>query len=576
MLSNIKIKHKLALLVTIFIIGFSIFGALAYKTISDTKFDGETFHQISLRTDLVADILPPPEYIIETHLTTYQLLNEESKSKIESLIKYETSLKDDYLSRHDVWVNDLAEGDLKTAMISETYKPAIEYYNVLENEFIPAVRNGNKVKAKDILDNKLTKLYDAHREKINKVVKLANNEALTIKNAAKDTYDSDIINLICLAIGILIFTIIFCIILIRTITKPISVVTKHLKTFSTGDFSNQIPQKYIELKDELGDISRATNKMQESIKEIIKTIINETENINSSIISSNNNFASLSADLQDAATTVEQLSAEIQETASSTLEIDSASSNIETAIKVISDTAQEGAISADQISTKANSLKENAMTSQNYANDLRLNIDKSVIEAIDKSKEVEKIQALSDAILQISTQTNLLALNAAIESARAGESGRGFSVVSEEIRQLAESSQSTVNEMQNTIKLVFEAVNSLVNTSKETLSFIDNEVVGGYNELVKTGENYVQDSVFINNLVSELSATSEELLSSIKTVSEAISSISNTSSESAAGINQITEKISNITNQARDVQNQSDHIMLSANKLKEHVSRFTI
>jgi methyl-accepting chemotaxis protein len=576
MLSNIKIKHKLALLVTIFIIGFGIFGALAYKTISDTKFDGETFHQISLRTDLVADILPPPEYIIETHLTTYQLLNEESKSKIESLIQYETSLKDDYLSRHDVWVNDLAEGDLKTAMISETYKPAIEYYNVLENEFIPAVRNGDKVKAKDILDNKLTKLYDAHREKINKVVKLANNEALTIKNAAKDTYNSDIINLICLAIGILIFTIIFCIILIRTITKPISVVTKHLKTFSTGDFSNQIPQKYIELKDELGDISRATNKMQESIKEIINTIINETENINSSIISSNNNFASLSADLQDAAATVEQLSAEIQETASSTLEIDSASSNIETAIKVISDTAQEGAISADQISTKANSLKENAMTSQNYANDLRLNIDKSVIEAIDKSKEVEKIQALSDAILQISTQTNLLALNAAIESARAGESGRGFSVVSEEIRQLAESSQSTVNEMQNTIKLVFEAVNSLVNTSKETLSFIDNEVVSGYNELVKTGENYGQDSVFINNLVSELSATSEELLSSIKTVSEAISSISNTSSESAAGINQITEKISNITNQARDVQNQSEHIMLSANKLKEHVSSFTI
>lgn len=61
MLKNLKIKHKLLLLVTIFISGFILFGVLAYKTITDTKFDGNTYHEISLRTDLVADVLPPPE-----------------------------------------------------------------------------------------------------------------------------------------------------------------------------------------------------------------------------------------------------------------------------------------------------------------------------------------------------------------------------------------------------------------------------------------------------------------------------------------------------------------------------------
>lgn len=309
---------------------------------------------------------------------------------------------------------------------------------------------------------------------------LANNEALAIEITAKETYESDISVLIYLAICILLISIIFCIILIRTITKPIFVLTNHLKTIATGDFSLSIPEKYFKSKDELGDITRATHKMQQSIKKIVHAIILETDNINTAITVSNENFTNLSSNLQDASATIQQLSAEIEETASCTEEIDAASNNIELAIKTITEKAQEGALSANEISSKANDIKSNARTSQINANEVRLSIDKSVIEAIGKSKEVARIQSLSDAILEISSQTNLLALNAAIESARAGESGRGFSVVSDEIRKLAENSESTVNEIQNTINIVFEAVNSLVDTSKQTLEFIDTEVVKGY------------------------------------------------------------------------------------------------
>lgn len=95
------------------------------------------------------------------------------------------------------------------------------------------------------------------------------------------------------------------------------------------------------------------------------------------------------------------------------------------------------------------------------ANKVKTNIDSATKDAIEKSKTIEEINILSEAILEITSQTNLLALNAAIEAARAGESGKGFAVVAEEIRKLAEQSSQTVVRIQDTTKEVLKAVEEL-------------------------------------------------------------------------------------------------------------------
>ncbi|HEY8888695.1 MAG TPA: methyl-accepting chemotaxis protein, partial [Clostridium sp.] len=124
MFNDFKIISKLMILITIFVIGFVLFGVVAYQTIDSIKINGKMYNEIVSGKDLVADILPPPEYIIESYLTALQLSKETAKTKIENLINYEAQLKKEYDTRHDVWVSELPAGDIKKTMIEGSYKPA--------------------------------------------------------------------------------------------------------------------------------------------------------------------------------------------------------------------------------------------------------------------------------------------------------------------------------------------------------------------------------------------------------------------------------------------------------------------
>lgn len=576
MLKRMKVKYKLFLLVFIFIFGFSIFGIYSNKIITDIKINGDMYKRIIEGKDLVADILPPPEYIVETHLTTLQLLNENDKGKIDELIKYEGQLEKDYNERHEVWLKGLPESNMKKIFVEASYKPAKDYFNTFNNEFVPYIKNGDKQKAKEVFDNKLEKLYAEHRSNIDKVVELANKQNSDIEKNAGNEIKFDIIMLFSIALLIVTVVIILCAYVIKSITSPLLFLKKHIQTMATGDLSHIIAEKWLSAKDELADITKATNEMQNSLKEIIKAIKGQTEKVNEFIKIFNINITEISDNLEQASATVEELSASVEETATSTEELNVISGEIQIAVEHIADKAEDGAVSANGISMKAVDLKDGSINLQKEAMDTRLEIKNSMDGALDKIKEVEKIKNLTDIISQISSKTNMLALNASIESARAGEAGRGFSVVAEEIRKLAENSKSTVDEIQNTVDIIFIAVNNLADISKKTLNYIETKVVDSYKKSVLVGENYGEDAVYVNNLVKDFSVTSHELLASIKTVTESLDEIAKANNEGAIGTSDVADKISNIRDKASEAKTRTSDLKESIESLNDFVLRFNV
>lgn len=366
------------------------------------------------------------------------------------------------------------------------------------------------------------------------------------------------------------------VIVANRISKPIRIAAGHLNTLAKADFTKDLPNSLMKRQDEIGDLMKSVNVMSKSIRNVINGVINETNNVKENILISSDNLTELSDRIAEVSNTTEEISAVTEETAASTQQMNATSVEIENAVRSIAEKAKNGSDVANEISTRAQDLKESATISQQTTNNIRNDIDAEMKKALEQSKAVKNIDVLTESILQITEQTNLLSLNAAIEAARAGEAGKGFAVVANEIRKLAEDSKSTVNKIQNVTMEVIKAVEELASSSEKVLDFIDTKVISDYKTMVGIGEQYYNDAGAFQKLTTDFSTTSDELLTSIQSMVRAINEVTISNSEEA-------EKTQNISQKALDVMEKANRVLelmnatkQSSESLTESVSRFKV
>lgn len=376
-----------------------------------------------------------------------------------------------------------------------------------------------------------------------------------------------------LVIGVIV-SLLSSIVIYRSITRPLKLLTTDLiGATESNDLTKQI---FLKANDEFQVLARAFNGFSKKIHSMITDIDHNADGLETLAVEVTGQVKRLNDNIENISASVEQLSASMQETSASTEEIDATTQTIDSMISNVVDKAHSGMSFAGEIRVRSEDVKTSSKKARADAVALYEESKNILSTSIQKSKEVEKINLLSNSILGIAEQTNLLALNAAIEAARAGEAGKGFSVVADEIRKLAVTSQSSANEIQNVTGGVITSVNELADNANQLINFIESKVLKDYDQLLNLGDQYNKDANELNTMFNDLVMTMETMKVSVNEVTEAISNIAITVGESARGVTEVAENINDIVVVSDRVTNEVETVKNNSETLKSYVSEFKI
>lgn len=361
------------------------------------------------------------------------------------------------------------------------------------------------------------------------------------------------------------------------ITSPILKLTELINKTANLDLKYDESFLYLEkYKDEIGIITKATFQT----RSVLREIVGKLQSVSHTVMDNAEKIEKLSVQIQDNANdnsaTTEELSAGMQETAAASEEITATTTEINERVGAIAVKAKDGADVSEQITERAIILKKDAMESTKNAKNLYEDVKEKMEKAIEDSNNIQQISVLADTILSITSQTNLLALNAAIEAARAGEAGKGFTVVASEIRKLAEQSSKTASGIHEIVNNVYASVGDMRDNSEAILTFIDHNVLQDYEKLTQISEQYNEDAVYIQNIMSEFETSAELLHDAVSSISIAMNEVAATINESSRGIQDIAEKTTDVVEKTMEETKIADENASEAALLLELVDKFKI
>jgi len=263
--NDLKVKYKLFSLVGIAVLGFILLGANFYRTLIKVEVNGELYNNIVKQKDLLADILPPPEYLVESYLVALQLANTTNQAEVSDLVAQSKRLRDEYEKRHDYWVKELENSPTKDFLVKKSYDPAKEFFAEFDRQFLPAVQSGDQAKAKLIADSVLKEKYTTHRAAIDEVVKLATENSKAGEAEAAQVLSSS--NFWLIAIGLIITAVFIAAgwFISAKISEPLSEVSEKLEEMSLGNINQKFDYQG---NDEIGKLSKAFASITDYIRSI--------------------------------------------------------------------------------------------------------------------------------------------------------------------------------------------------------------------------------------------------------------------------------------------------------------------
>lgn len=380
---------------------------------------------------------------------------------------------------------------------------------------------------------------------------------------------------IMMTVSLVLLAIIFAgiVVAVNHITKPLGTMMMVMRRLSEGDFSKQ--ENNIKSNDELGRLAIALDNMRDEVAQVLNKVKYSAENLNSAVEHmsvTTNQSAQVSNQIAMSITDVAESSMkELDAVNSTNEEIDKFKSNVDNMSDVVQNAVEKGRKTSDVAADGGVKLKK-AIEQIQRIEAATARSTKVVDSLGEQSMEIGKIVKT---ISEIAEQTNLLALNAAIEAARAGEAGRGFAVVADEVRKLAISSQEAAMDISN----IITEIQSNTKLAVQEIESGNKEVVAGTKSIESTEEAFgsiismVQDvSAQLENIakvVSEMANSGNVIAKNISTVRESskknaeeAENVSAASEEQSAAVNELSDASSKLADLAAELSSNVDKFKL--------------
>ncbi|MBX5000263.1 methyl-accepting chemotaxis protein [Rhizobium lentis] len=499
---------------------------LQQSALERLKVNGPVYEQVIYGKDLIADILPPPLFVVESYMLSFEASKFPELTEI-NLTKI-ANLKTAYDDRRAYWKSTRLPQALKDELENDVLTKGDAFWDVMNREIIPALKAKDQDKAQGAIEQ-LRGAFHAHQDAVEKLV--ANSDAF-LKGEEKNAA-SEIVTWTVYAgaagFGSFALLLVGLYFLRRRAIVPLDGMKAYMGSLAEGDFSTEVP--YFDRSDEIGAMSKAVAVFRRNALERQDAQKRETALRDQEFQREHSQMAEKAAEEQRRETVIEELTygldqlslgnlncrittafapayetlrakfngsldalcVSMAEVAQTSRQVGTSSSGITDAADSLASRTEQQAAMLEEAASALGEMNAKAKDASNHAGkatgmmaETRSSAEHSAAIVRDAIAAMQKIEGSStqigeivNVIDEIAFQTNLLALNAGVEAARAGEAGKGFAVVAQEVRELALRSANAAKEIRSLISTSSSHVSTgveLVNRTGKALMEIEGQV----------------------------------------------------------------------------------------------------